>query len=125
MKPLLDLLILLLISFFVGVYNPMLGVFLLLMGLLLAAQYWKTVLLLGALNPEASRSRLIKAGILALILTGVLAVGLHGELNSEVTAVPDVLVSEAWNSALFPVLISIILLVALMIASLVTEKRKR
>ena len=38
MKPLLDLLILLLISFFVGVYNPMLGVFLLLMGLLLAAQ---------------------------------------------------------------------------------------
>ena len=121
MKQIVDLILLLAISIAVICVNPALGVFVLLINLVFATQYWKTLLLIGSDNPSPSVSKRVKAGILAAIFTAILFL----ILNEAAPAPQAAALRDLWNADYFPVILSIGFLSSLLMAALVTEKRKR
>jgi hypothetical protein len=121
MKQIIDLILLLAISIGVICVNPALGIFVLLINLVFATQYWKTLLLLGSESLAPNVGKRIKAGILALGFTAILFL----ILNEAAPAPQTAALRDLWNADFFPIILAIGFLSSLLMAALITEKRKR
>jgi hypothetical protein len=121
LKPILDLVFLIVISVYLAWFFPYLAVALLLLNVLFATQYWKTQLLLGSNPSVVTTSRRVKSAILAVVFTsacGCVMIEDSPSLQNEGFY-------NLWNHDYFPVLMVICVFAALLMATLVTEKRKR
>jgi hypothetical protein len=118
---LFDLLVIFVVAILVFTLQPALGVLLLLVNFIFITQYWKTVLLTGDdVKPVVSFKRL-KAATLAGVFTAVVYFALESD---SLAGGPDA-TTELWNGELFPLVIALILFSAVLMVTLITEKRKR
>jgi len=116
-----DLLILLAISAFVISGHPTLGILFLLINLIFATQFWKTLLLIGSGTETSGVGRRVKAGILAVVFTAILyfATSEPQSVSLGLSAI------ESWNGDFFPIVAALFFLTSLLLVGLITEKRKR
>ena|GEM_PF-3346004 len=121
MSRLLDLLILLSISVFVISGHPTLGILFLLVNLVFATQFWKTLLLIGSGSGSVGAGRRVRAAILAIVFTAILyfATSEPQSVSLGSSAI------ESWNGDFFPIVAALFFLTSLLLVGLITEKRKR
>ena len=121
LKQCVDLLILILVTAWVGWLQPVLGIMVLLFNVLFATQYWKTVLLVGSSVEPSSTARRVKAAILAAVFTVFLAM----VLLDEPAAPQSESIVNLWNHDYFPVVLALGFLSSFLMAAVIVEKRKR
>jgi phosphatidylglycerophosphate synthase len=115
-----DLTLLLLTSAVLATKNLYLGSVTLIIGLFIAFQNIRTIRLLGSQSRESSRTRQIKAAILALIFGLCTLPLLIDDMR------PEALVDQSWSEvASLPLVIVVGLFAATMMSALANEKRKR
>ncbi|MBS1959278.1 MAG: hypothetical protein JST80_07405 [Bdellovibrionales bacterium] len=116
-----DALLMLAVSIAAWMRDPFLGVVFLGVSISFAAQYWRTVHLLGWSEQKFERGRVVMAIVLALVFGG----GVFPLFNVEVPAPIEVKVSKYWQEDLVPIWIGLGFLSCLALIYLTNERKRR